>query len=207
MTAAEYVFCDAHDRRSHAQPDGSYIHPMDGSLCKQRADLDDVAAVLDAFERVQPSDGGVLKDGVIELETVRDHVVVAYPGPEGWWSGRLDVRSSDGTTYFSVPLLQGPVWYADSDSTLQDVVDWLRTITDSGPDVEEPSVSAHPAWADMTREQKIAHLVEPHGLLTGEPGETWGDDPDDNELDDDRLDALHHHEHHGGDPETPHVHA
>lgn len=96
--------------------------------------------VLDAFEAVQPGDGGDVRDGVIELGTIANHVVCAWQGSEGWWEARLDVFATgadDERPCFTVPLLQGPVWYEDSDTTLQDVVDWLRVITNSQADLDD----------------------------------------------------------------------
>lgn len=105
------------------------------------SDLDNTAAVLDAYLE-QTRGEGDLVDGVIELETIRQHFVVAYPGAEGWWEARLEVRDRSGyltrgASWFTTPLLQGPIWYADSETTLQDIIDWLRVLCDAAPDKDE----------------------------------------------------------------------
>lgn len=93
--------------------------------------------VLAAFEAVQPGDGGEVRDDIIVLETIRDHFVYAYKGAEGWWEARLEVTfPSSLAVGFVVPLKQGPVWYEDSETTVEDVVDWLRVITNSQADAE-----------------------------------------------------------------------
>lgn len=123
--------------------------------------LDDAVAVLDAFVDETRGCGGDVDTNVIHLETIRDHVVVAYPGAEGWWEARLEVVrraeakpprggcamcGSSGaheiecgvryatTVLATFPLKQGPVWYADSDTTMADVVGWLREVCDAEAD-------------------------------------------------------------------------
>jgi hypothetical protein len=107
--------------------------------------LDDVAAVLDAFIDETRGDGGELRDGVIQLETIANVFVYAWPGSEGWWEARIEVTAPSGLdVWFTAPLKQGPVWYADSDATMADVVSWLREVCDASPDRDEDWYSALP---------------------------------------------------------------
>lgn len=103
--------------------------------------VDDAAAILDLYLE-QTRGEGTLVDGCIELETIRQHFVIAYPGAEGWWEARLEVRDRSGylqpgASWFTTPLRQGPIWYADSDTTPQEIVDWLRVLCDAAPDKNE----------------------------------------------------------------------
>lgn len=109
--------------------------------------IDDPEAVLEALLEQTHGDASTV-DGTIVLPTVRGVVVRAFPGGEGWWEATLEVRVFVDTDHedvvFTAPLKQGPVWYADGGVVMQEVIDWLREITDSQPDVDIPAAPAVP---------------------------------------------------------------